>query len=327
MKKMISLLLLLAMALSLCACGGSAPAAEQAEESTAPTEEAAPTNEELAAEAAELYYSGSYDEAFAALSALEESGIESVTALLALCHYYGTGTEVDAKAAVELLSGSESLVAAAILADAANTGNGTVQNPERADELYTGLIRSADALAAEDAEAGIVFVALANCYTNGISAEIDLAKAKAALDKAIENGRLSVFDKIELAHILEEFDRVNAKGSEDEEPGLNPDGSEKEIPESAEIKQAKELYTQAQEGIEALAESGNVRAIKLLGDYYLEGLGGLGQDYAKAMEYFVMAADEDYADAQAQIAYMYMEGLGVEVSYEQAMEWNNRAAQ
>ena len=70
-----------------------------------------------------------------------------------------------------------------------------------------------------------------------------------------------------------------------------------------------------------------VKAVKLLGDYYMKGTGGIEQDYAKAMELFMQAADEDFADAQAQIAYMYQEGLGVEVSYEKAMEWNNRASQ
>lgn len=326
MKKMISILLLLAMVLSLCACGEKTPDQQPAQESPEATVQAVPA-EDPAKETAELFFSGSYEDAFKALSALEESGEGSAAELLALCHYYGLGTEIDARAAVDMLSGSESLTAKVLLADAANTGNGAVQNPEKAKELYTELIRAADGLAADEAEAGIVFVALAKCYTNGISTEIDLAKARTAVEKALENGKLTVFDTIELAHILEEFDRVKAKDAEEEEPELNEDGTEKPKPDSAEIKQAKELYTKAREGIELLAESGNVKAIKLLGDYYLEGLGGIEQDYARAMEYFVMAADEDYADAQAQIAYMYMEGLGVEVSYEQAMEWNNRAAQ
>ena len=325
MKKLISLLLLLAMMLSLCACGAKAPAQESAAETAQPaqpTEQAAPTEDELVGKAEELFFCGSYEEAYAALKELEDKGTASE--LLALCRYYGLGTRVDAQAAVDAFSGSDSLIATVILADAANTGKGAIQNPEKAKELYTKLIRSADALSADEAEAGIVFVALAKCYTNGISTEIDLAKAKTALDKAIKNGKLSAFDKIELAHILEEFDRVNSKNDEIE---LNADGTVKEKPDSSEIKQAKELYAQARAEIEALAEAGNVMALKLLGDYYLEGLGGIAQDYAKAMEYFEMAADEDYADAQAQIAYMYMEGLGVEVSYEQAMEWNNRAAQ
>jgi len=322
MKKLISLLLLLAMVLSLSACSEKAPAQEQAEESAAPVEQA-PAGPEPALVAAELFFSGSYEEACAVLADIEA---DSVLWLKALCSYYGLGTEIDADAAVDMLEGSESLVAKVILADAANFGNGSIQNPEKAKAIYTELIRSADSLSAEDAEAGIVFVALAKCYTNGISTEIDLAKARTALDKALKNGKLSVFDKIELAHILEELDRVNSKDSK-EEVEYNADGTEKEKPDSAEIEQAKALYTEAREGIEKLAEAGNVKAVKLLGDYYLEGLGGLEKDYVLAMEYFSMAADEDYADAQAQIAYMYMEGLGVEVSYEQAMEWNNRAAQ
>ena len=276
MKKLISLLLLLAMLLSLCACGAKASTEESAVESAQPAEtveQAAPTEDELVDEAEELFFSGSYEEAYAALKELEDKGTASE--LLALCRYYGLGTRVDAQAAVDALSGSESLIATVILADAANSGKGSIQNPEKAKELYTRLIRSADALAAEEAEAGIVFVALADCYTNGIGAEIDLAKAKTALDKAIKNGRLSAFDKIELAHILEEFDRVNTKNAEIE---LNADGTVKEKPDSSEIKQAKELYAEARAEIEALAEAGNVMALKLLGDYYLEGLGGIAQD-------------------------------------------------
>ena len=41
----------------------------------------------------------------------------------------------------------------------------------------------------------------------------------------------------------------------------------------------------------------------------------------------MIAAEEDYAPAQAQVGYIYQNALGVAVDYAKAMEWNNRAAQ
>ncbi len=332
MKKLISMLLLLAMVFSLAACSAEEPSQEQVEELVEAVEEAAPDFQELAAQAAELYYSGSFSEVFAALSELKDSGIGFVTELLSACHYYGYGTEMDAETAVELLeaaAGEGSAAAKLILAEAANTGNGTVQNPEKAKELYTEFIRAAEALDVNDIQAGSVFAALADCYANGIGTEIDLSKARTALNKAVENGNLSVFDRIELAHILEEFERVAMKDAEPEEIRYNVDGSiipSTPKPASQDMQQAGELYASALEGIELLAEAGNLRAVTLLGDYYLNGLGGVEVDYARAMELYTEAADLDYADAMAQLAYMYQEGLGVERSYVSAMEWNNRAA-
>ena len=90
--------------------------------------------------------------------------------------------------------------------------------------------------------------------------------------------------------------------------------------------QAHELYAQAKEGISALADDWNLMAIKYMGDYYFGALGNEALDYGKAMDYYMQAADFDYAPAQAQIGLMYQDGLGVDVSYEMAMEWNNRAA-
>lgn len=333
MKKFISLLLCLVMLLSLCACSGEEVTAEQVEEVIEAVEEATPELEALAAQAAELYYSGNFSEVFEALSGLKDSGIGFVTELLSACHYYGYGTEIDPEAAVEMLesvAAEGSAAAKLILADAANTGNGTVQNPEKARELYAEFIRAAEALDVNDTQAGSVFTALAGCYAKGIGSDIDLNKAKTALDKALKNGNLSVFDRIELAEILEEIERIKAKDEPEEEVRYNVDGSiipSTPKPVSEEIQQAEKLYAEAFEGIQLLAEAGNVKAIQILGDYYLEGLGGcVDVDYERAMELFVEAADEDFAEAQARIAYMYQEGLGVERSYEAAMEWNNRAA-
>jgi TPR repeat protein len=169
-----------------------------------------------------------------------------------------------------------------------------------------------------------VFTALAQCYAKGYGTEVDMKKALEAVDKAAESN-LSAFDMVSLAELLNQIEKSNIEKTKSE---LAYEVLGDTIELSAGQKALVEkLYKEARAGIEKLAEAGNVKAIKLLGDYYMKGIGGVEQDYAKAMELYEQAADEDYADAQAQIAYMYQEGLGVEVSYERAMEWNNRASQ
>ncbi len=56
-------------------------------------------------------------------------------------------------------------------------------------------------------------------------------------------------------------------------------------------------------------------------------MGGYKQDYAKALETYMTAAEQGDADAQAQIGRIYMDGLGVEQDAEKAMDWNMRAAE
>ena len=325
MKKIISLFLLLALILSLCACGAKESPAQQPEETEAPVVTELDV-EELAAQATEIYF-GSPANAFELLSEAQDFEAEYVQELLALCHYNGFGTEIDSDTALEMCAtlAEGSVFAKIIYADAVNTGNGTVQNPVLAEELYAELIKSG-AEADEDAvSSGMLYASLAECYAKGLGTEVDFDKAGDMINKAIANGNLSVFDMLALASLLENIDKSSEEKEETE--FILDESSESLSPDSKRIRLVKELYTKARSGIEALAESGNTKAIKLLGDYYLKGYGSIQQDYAKAMEYYTLAADEDYADAQAQIAYMYMEGLGVDVDYVQAMEWNNRAAQ
>lgn len=78
MKKLISLLLVLAMALSLGACGEAEVTQEQVEEVVEAVEEAMPAVEELVAQAQELYNSGDYSQLFSALGELKDSGAELV---------------------------------------------------------------------------------------------------------------------------------------------------------------------------------------------------------------------------------------------------------
>lgn len=366
MKKLISLLLLGAMVFSLCACGETEVTQEQVDELAEAVEEAMPTIEELAAQAKELYLSGDYEQLFASLSELEEGSSALVTELLGLCHYYGYGTEIDTEKAVEMLrtlADEGSAAAKHILAEATFTGDGARQDPELAKDIYAEFVKIAESLGADEELAGSVYAALADCYARGMGTELDIDKARAAAEKAIASGSLSEFDKAELADFLKGIASDAKAAAQDQllEMGLSLDELKlrleelKKVVEEAgadidvswqqqdiakyeelintieradsELKQSSTLYAEARDGIMALAESGNVIALKLMGDYYFGALGGETLDYAKAMDYYMQAADFDYAPAQAQIALMYQEGYGVDVNYEMAMEWNNRAAQ
>ena len=99
MKKSFAIVLLLAMVLSLAACGEAAPAA-----TPEPTAEPTPAPETLAAEAEELFYKADYTGAFEKLDALETSGITSVQELLGTSYYFGLGVEADSEEAVAQLT-------------------------------------------------------------------------------------------------------------------------------------------------------------------------------------------------------------------------------
>ena len=377
MKKIISLLLLLAMVLSLCACGEKAPAApaEEAAESGAPVEEAAPSPEELAAEAAELYYSGDYEAAFEALEELEDSGNETAALLLGLCRYYGYGTEAEPELAAGILmplAESGNFLAAHTMAKASFIGNGTKRDPEKAEELFKAAFDAAEKLKSDELFKGSANYVLADCCAKGLGTGQDSDKAFAAAQAAAE-GRLTAFESFELAHILSdsaqlrrdfcknELDEMGfVKGLEEmkekleqrklglEAPEANPQYApydqaqaeqykedikiyedillKSELAE-AEIALAEQLCADAFEAVSALSEKDNISALRYMGDYYFGALSPKSQDYAKALDYYLIAADMNNADAQAQLGLMYQDGLGVEISYEQAMEWNNRAAQ
>jgi TPR repeat protein len=58
---------------------------------------------------------------------------------------------------------------------------------------------------------------------------------------------------------------------------------------------------------------------------YHDGL-GVPQDYAAAIKWYRLAADEGNANAQAGLASMYAEGQGVPQDYAAAIEWYRLAA-
>ena len=58
---------------------------------------------------------------------------------------------------------------------------------------------------------------------------------------------------------------------------------------------------------------------------YIKGL-GVEQSYETAALWYKRAANQGHADAQVNLAFMYIKGLGVEQSYETAALWYERAA-
>lgn len=54
---------------------------------------------------------------------------------------------------------------------------------------------------------------------------------------------------------------------------------------------------------------------------------GIDQDYAKAVKYFKLAADQAWVDGQLQLGTMYFSGLGVQRDYKQAVKYFQLASQ
>ncbi|MBQ2959861.1 MAG: sel1 repeat family protein [Oscillospiraceae bacterium] len=360
MKKLISLLLVLMMVLSLCACGAKEEAAPAATE--APIETEAPVEvsvDEKAAEAAELFFKADYEEAYDALCDLEDSENELALQLLALCRYHGYGCEADPEGAVELLeplAENGSCLANYLMGKASFSGVGAVQNPEKAASCYAAAIEAAGKVGDDSPLYGCAQFVLADCKGNSRGCEKDVEAAYAAAEIAVNEAGLPPFFAFELGNVLTKNaeDRqlmVNAVLGEEgltledmkqylailKESETNEDDRKRmekyedvllklEVKDKA-LAMAEQAYAAARDSMQALADEGSIEALKCIGDYFYYGRGGEAVDYEKAMECYMECADFDYAPAQAQIALMYQEGQGVEVSYEQAMEWNNRAAQ
>ncbi|KAF9151298.1 hypothetical protein BG015_006844 [Linnemannia schmuckeri] len=64
-----------------------------------------------------------------------------------------------------------------------------------------------------------------------------------------------------------------------------------------------------------------------LGLSYAQGQGGVPQDYAAAMKWFLRAAEQGFADAFVAVGVMYQNGNGVSKDYATAMDWYRKGAQ
>ena len=206
MKKLISLLLVLAMALSLCACGtkkDTTPAATEAPvESEIPVEVSV---EEKAAEAAELFFNGNYIEAYDALSELESSENELVSELLALCRYQGYGCEADPEGAVELLeplAENGSCLANYLMGKASFSGEGAMQNFEKAASYFADAVEAAGKVSADSPLYGCAQFVLADCKGNSRGCEKDIEAAYAAAEIAVNETSLPSFFAFELGNVL-----------------------------------------------------------------------------------------------------------------------------
>ena len=279
------------MALTLCACGKKAAPVP----TEAPTPE--PTQDPTAAvdAAAALFDEGKYSEAIQALSALQAVGSPTVPALLGKAYYQGLGADTDYNRAVGYLqdAAANGVVSARyLLADAAYNGNGLRQDKDEASRSYIKFVAQADEVDPADRDYAASMTYLADCFSKGRGVEKNFDLALSAADKAYAAADAAV----------ESARKVDAA-------------------------KAADLYTRAASGIKALADAGNLHAVKYLGDLYFYGMGGYKQDYTKALETYMTAAEQGDADAQAQIGRIYMDGLGVEQDAEKAMDWNMRAAE
>ena len=80
-------------------------------------------------------------------------------------------------------------------------------------------------------------------------------------------------------------------------------------------------YAKAIEWFEKSADLDNTAAMASLGVYYYL----ITQEYAKALGWFEKAADLGNADAMDMIATMYENGIGVARNPEKAQEWHEKA--
>ena len=330
MKKSFAIVLLLAMVLSLAACGEAAPAP-----TPEPTVEPTPAPETLAAEAEELFYKADYTGAFEKLDALETSGITSVQQLLGTSYYYGLGVEADSEEAVSQLTKAADqgdAIAMYLLGNAYASGTGTSRDEAKAKEMYAKFIAVGEADSGENAGSGRIQAYLADCYAYGKGTEKNVDKAAAAAEKAA-SADLTVFDMVKLADSYVEGVFTKTDDTADTAEAADTTAAEATAEGETEAEtpvipaEAEELYAKALDSIKTLADAGNVKAKKALGDYYFNGYAGIAQDYAKALELYTEAGEKGDADAQAQVGYIYQYGCGVDPDYEKAMEWNNRAAQ
>jgi TPR repeat protein/formylglycine-generating enzyme required for sulfatase activity len=85
-------------------------------------------------------------------------------------------------------------------------------------------------------------------------------------------------------------------------------------------------YSQAFREFEPLAERGVAEAQFQLAILYMQGL-SVAADPIQAYQWFRKAADQGHAQAQGQVGYMYSEGIGVLKSMDEALKWFSKAAE
>ena len=348
MKKIVVCILLLAMALTLCACGKKAAPVPTEAPTPEPTQDPAAEVDAAAA----LFDEGKYPEAIRALSALQTVGSPTVSSLLGKAYYQGLGADTDYNRAIGYLQDAVAggvVSARYLLADASYNGNGLRKDLDEASRGYIKFVAQADEVDPADRDYAASMTYLADCFAKGRGVEKNFDLALAAADKAYAAAdKLTPYELMNLAAFYDSA-RPNAVSAEFDAATDGPAAAESEpaaatddpaatdgtpavspaVENARKVDAAKaaDLYTRAADGIKSLADAGNLHAVKYLGDLYFYGMGGYKQDYAKALETYMTAAEQGDADAQAQIGRIYMDGLGVEQNAEKAMDWNMRAAE
>jgi hypothetical protein len=84
-------------------------------------------------------------------------------------------------------------------------------------------------------------------------------------------------------------------------------------------------YAMARVQLEAVAKTGDAKAMSSLGWLYQSGLGG-PRDYARAEEWYAKAANGGNAAAMSNLAWLYQTGLGVPQNYAKARAVFEKAA-
>jgi len=95
---------------------------------------------------------------------------------------------------------------------------------------------------------------------------------------------------------------------------LNPDGEVGKVASEAEQLHVKAYY-------------GNLEAQTYLGFLLLRGEGGAPRDVTKASQWFLLAAKQDHAVAQLNLAMIYSSGKDLPKDIPQAIHWGRRAAE
>jgi TPR repeat protein len=85
-------------------------------------------------------------------------------------------------------------------------------------------------------------------------------------------------------------------------------------------------FKEAERWFSMAADQGSAWAQMSLGLLYTHGGDGLPQDYARAVDLFRKAADQNDPDALYNLGWAYESGLGVPQDRQQAIEWYNKAA-
>ena len=279
---------------------------------------------------------------------------------LAKCYYFGTGVDMDKKkAAYWFLKLAEmgNLDGQRWIASMYSSGIGVEKDTDKAIQWYQKAIGNGGGIALTalgrlyqdlgDKKNAFKYFTLAAeknlsdgqrnlglCYHDGIGVEIDYAKARYWLEKAIDNGCHAAYGNLgymyEMGYGCEQDDKkafdlyyngaMLGEAYEQNKVGWfyeNAMGVDKDL------KQALKWYTKS-------AEQGNQNAQANLGRMYLDGLGtDINNDLAMnlAMKWLRKAADQGELSALINLGWMYDHGRGTPVDYKTALMWYHKAAQ